>query len=128
MREIKFRGKTKAMPILTDEIWVYGNLIIDGPDEVYIKYLNSLGSWTQFPVIPDTVGEYTGMHDKFDKEIYEGDIITMEYQAEVIEQGEVSWSQRNMRFVFQSPDGDQYGFDDTEIIEVIGNIYAEARL
>ena len=70
MREIIFRGKRKD-----NGEWVYGDLYHDWswlytkPD---IKIANNMG---KFPVIPETVGQCTGLTDKNGKKIFDGDII-----------------------------------------------------
>ena len=81
MREILFRGKRAD-----NGEWVEGDLL--HPDIYGNGY--SVEDFTKgknncFDVIPETVGQYTGLTDKSGKKIFEGDILSSEwgYKGEV---------------------------------------------
>lgn len=87
MRTIKFRGKS-----LYNNKWVYGNLFqgVDSNGNTYCfilpenKYVSlnapdafwmSFSSQDSYLVDINTVGQFTGITDRFGREIYEGDKI-----------------------------------------------------
>lgn len=122
MREILFRGKNK----FTGE-WCEGFLVKTG-DHFRISTQNDLIS---FGVYPESVGQYTGLSDKHQTKIFEGDIVRYAiYPPDQFVRGVVNYKDGVFRI------GDQGcalcvcaadGIEEYRL-EVIGNIHDNPEL
>ena len=117
MREIKFR----ALSICKGERWVYGDLRHYARNPHTEKWtIHDPATGLETDIDETTIGQYTGMHDRSGKEIYEGDIFHL--------------GDPNIRYVVVYRDcgliGRQIGSSSTvgipywsDSITIIGNLY-----
>lgn len=130
MREIIFRGKP-MQAYFAD--WVCGCLLED--DGKYSIY-NGL-KWVE--VKPDTIGQFTGLHDKNGKGIYEGDIVAMMRKPEdrsgcvltrhiVQAKSVISWDFKSLTKGVLTLIMDGHGEWDSFKFDVIGNVHDNPEL
>lgn len=123
MREILFRGKRK-----NNGKWIYGNYCYDelidksGYEDLIIE---QPADGETHRVIPETVGQYTGLTDKNGKKIFEGDIC----------KHRSNYSGNTVISVVTYTDGHflalvdkNSGFELSDKLEVIGNIHDNPEL
>ena len=139
MREILFRGKTE------DGEWRCGGVLQNEGYSAIIEY-SDYHHWHKFvEVIPETVGQYTGLTDKNGKKIFEGDywidtdddyvVLVVEFRNGQFGFVSYGWCGALMPYGYDENAGgfgeldyepmDNYIIDN---IEIIGNIHDNPEL
>lgn len=129
MREILFRGQTRRYGerlknVARDPMpsnWVYGGIFHQNDRGGSFSIIYSYDPIKKYTVYADTVGQYTGVNDRNETKIFEGDIVDVLKEDE---RGVIKWDDDTARFVI-SMDGVITDFDSYwgKDLEVIGNIY-----
>ena len=133
MREIIFRGKR-----LDNGEWVEGNFVKGCIDDFayIVEFGNKDLCRNYVEVIPETVGQYTGLIDKNGKKIFEGDIFSRLDSAMDGIPRIVRWDEEHMEFKCPLVKK-HWAFGKSncslwlmkyEDIEVIGNIHDNPEL
>ena len=131
MREILFRGKR-----VDNGEWAQG-YVYQIWESVYILWGMTNGVPNMIEVIPETVGQYTGLTDKHGVKIFEGDIVKGRHWTQRLDGGpyrfhewRVDWSEKSGLIIFKdSPTSTArlsiHDFLDFDEVEVIGNIHEQ---
>ena len=117
MREIiLFRGKT-----FCDGDWVYGGITWNPSRKKFFIHTD----WEEANVIPETVGQYTGLTDENGVKIFEGDIVHGNLGNFV-----VRWSDNISGFVAGEKERTHPCMNrgTMKCYEIIGNIYDNPEL
>ena len=125
MRTIKFRGQKT-----THGVWAYGSLVYSNEIQTAIYFQTGSGlvkSMEWVYVNPETVGQFTGLYDKNEKEIYEGDILKVQGLGEKIE---VRFVRGVFAFLWNGDLDDEAPINapTQEWAEVVGNIHDNPKL
>ena len=130
MRTIKFRGRVYAL-----DTWVYGGCD-PTPQGFWITIPKNEVTFDNYRVVPETVGQFTGLLDMNGKEIYEDDIVDLDYilydpwddGKENLVPMRCAVEYGDFGFIFRKEEDLYYFFHDVKNIKVIGNIHDNPKL
>ena len=127
MKETLFRGKRKD-----NGEWAFGDLIVS-KDKYYIHPRSNAfqvdGVLSRlivlYEVIPETVSQFTDLVDKYNKKIFEGDLI-----AKGFELYEVRWNPEQVRWGIYLDNYEVAGFTkfSESYFVIVGNIHDDKEL
>ena len=133
-REILFRGKRRD-----NGKWVEGCYVrtVTGqayilPKATFISFDDGIAIGGFVEVAPSTVGQYTGLTDKNDVKIFDGDIVWAGYYKWKCQ---VVWDEKCARFICYTIEGerrivyvDMVEKDGKSALDVIGNVHDNPEL
>ncbi|WP_322935105.1 YopX family protein [Listeria monocytogenes] len=136
MREIEFRAKVKRS-LQLEQIkngWIHGGIF---ENKIISRNTNEgsicAGFCSEVEIMPETVGQFTGLRDKNGKKIFEGDIVEI---IEIDAFGNLDWNRLKGKVMFSEgawlvTDNRSFAiplWSEINEIEVIGNIHENPEL
>ena len=134
MREHKYRGMTK------EGKWVYGSLvqlnsglcyIIANIHGLHLPLDRKLMCEFTDQVLPETVGQFTGLHDSEGRESCHKDICLYADDSGTTQTGIIEWSDTRAAFYIEAIGGDDEGNQDGDLdrpFKVVGNKWENKEL
>jgi uncharacterized phage protein (TIGR01671 family) len=130
MRENKYRGRRSY-----DKKWIYGSLLIDNNGDFHILESNIIEKDghhihidSDYPMFfdNDTIGQFTGLRDKNGVEIFEGDVLNIDGEDDLLE---VEYSDSLCKFVLTIYSCNMTDFEIISCMdcEVISNIHERSE-
>lgn len=122
-REIVFRGKR-----INSGQWIMGSFVSYSDydnDKVHLIYTSN---GNPNSVDPSTVGQYTGLTDKYGTKIFEGDVVNFKTSAYFFKNCRINYESQFARFCAIDNKGYEYPMDKTFNYEIIGNVFDNPEL
>lgn len=138
MRDIKFMGLCSISKEMVFGDLIHGvgskyeNIYIL-PNKTNLAYVKHCDPLDGVKIIPETLGQYTGIKDKTGKEIYEGHIVKDSEQTYIVRFGEqIEVDIEFIGFYFEhitcKEFNGAFSSFDSKVLEIIGNIYENPEL
>lgn len=141
-----YRGKVK-----NGTRWVFGPLLFveeepaiydtTDPESTSVWMYGEAHLWGAVPVIPETVGQFTGLSDLHGYKIFEGDIIKIRFESDSFTHpaesivwydiAKVFWSSEHYGWYAAFASGEElslWEYDDPHDVEIVGNIHDNSEL
>jgi len=128
MRELRFRG----ISLDTNE-WVYGYGVVQNIEHNEARIINSTGGnmMHNWDVKPETVGQFIGLNDNNGFDVYEGDILNVNYSGHLMKEA-VVFSTGGFKKSYLGDENENHALPFTSLssknVEVIGNIHQHPHL
>lgn len=132
MREFLFRGKRTDNGEQVEGFYSAEEYNLNIRKIEHIPRIQVIGKCVSLGVIPQTVGQYTGLTDKNDRKIFEGDIVEHDHpyggkSVHTVIWNKYGWNLSDFYATYFDYPVEAFS-EGTEFMTVIGNIYDNPEL